>query len=252
MELSCCISHSISLFLKIIPRTNIVKAFEISNFFKSKSFYRPTHKSKEGYSNFFKNQFCLLANGKTVIGHFGDLLKTEDITRKEIRGIIDQKESENTTMIFNQNLNSLLVGVRNGCLFQYGRNLFGDFKKQKEYGKVGVGVIIASDWSGNFAVVGGRNGKISLIDMTKREVIAKGITTAIGEVFSLQFCRVSRNQMYLAVGGKNNDYSNSKTDFFDVSGLFNLRGNLRRNGKIIKKKLIKKMESITEKIKELE
>ena len=147
-------------------------------------------------------------------------------------------------MIFNLNLNSLLVGECNGCLSQYGRNPSGNFKKQKDYGDVGVGKVYAIEWSGNFAVVGGSNGMISLIDMNRRQVIAQGIETAIGIINSLRFCRVSQNEMHLAVGGYRNDYSNFKTDLFDVSKLFNLGGNKGQNFKITKKELIMKRDSM--------
>ena len=162
-------------------------------------------------------------NRKTLIGGNGDILKSEDITRKEVKVIIDQKCSDISTMIFNRNLNSLLVGDNNGCLSQYGRNPSGDFKKQKHYGNVKMGKVFASDCLGDFAVVGGEKGIISLIDMKRRKVIQNKIKTAIREVYSLQFCRISRNKIYLTVGGiGTRDYSDSKTDLFHVSHFFNL------------------------------
>ena len=118
-----------------------------------------------------------------------------------------------------------MVGESNGCLSQYGRNPSGDFKKHKDYGNVGVGEVSAIDWSWNFAVVGGRNGKISLIDIKNRQVIQKGIQTAIANIYSLKFCRISQSEMHLAAGGLGMNYSFSKTDLFDVSKLLNLGPN---------------------------
>ena len=182
----------------------------------------------------------MLPDSNTLVGAKNNILQVEDIIRKKIRRVIDQKKSQINTMTFNQNLNSLLVGEENGCLSQYGRNLSGDFKKQKEYKDIGIEEIYAINWSGNFAVVGGSKGGISLIDMERRKVITKGIRTAVGSVLTLQFCRVSRNEMHLAVGGfGQNDYSNLKTDWFDVSDLFHLGGNNEENAITTKKKLIK-------------
>ena len=188
----------------------------------------------------------MLSGGKTLIGAKDTILKSEDITRKEIKVIIDETKDGTATLIFNLNLNSLLVGRFNGSLCQYGRNPSGDFKKQKDYGNVGVGIVSASDWSGNFAVVGGNNGMISFIDMKKRKVIRKGIETATKMIYPLRFCRISQNKMYLAVGGLYNDYYFSKTDLFDVSKLFNLGGNKRENVKTTNKELIEKVKSISE------
>ena len=82
--------------------------------------------------------------------------------------------------------------------------------------------------------------------MKKRKVIAKGIRTAIGYIYSLRFCRISESEMHLAVGGIGRDYSKSKTDLFDVSKLFNLRENKEENVKATKKELIEQVKSISE------
>ena len=157
---------------------------------------------------------------------------------------IHKKGSEISTMIFNQNLNSLLVGKENGCLLQFERDLFGDLKKLKDYGDIELGEISASDWLGDFAVVGGDTWMISLINMKKREVIQKKIKTAIELIYSLQFCKVSLNQIYLVVGGiGRKDYSDSKTDWFDVSDFFNLGPGKGESIKITKKKLIQKLKA---------
>ena len=130
------------------------------------------------------------------------------------------------------------MGEKNGCLSQYVQAPFGGFKKQKEYGDVGVGMIYACDLSENFAVVGGGNGMISLIDMKKKKVIKKGIKTAIQWIYTLQFCRLSQNKMYLAVGGLGErDYSKSKKDCLNVSKHFNFEENKEENVKITKNKL---------------
>ena len=237
----------ISLLSKIIPSFNQISTFEISDFFKitPNSTLKSRHNSKENYYNWNENHFCILPDGETLIGQNNGNLKAEDMGGKKMRVFIDQKRSQIETMIFNQNLNSLLVGERNGCVSQYGKEFSGDFKKQKEYGDIQGGKLLASDWSGDFEVVGGEKGVITLIDMNKRKVIQKGIRTAIGCVSSLQFCRVSQNEMHLAVGGLERDYSNFKTDLFDVSDLFNLGGNSKKN------QLIKKMMSILKEIQKL-
>ena len=164
----------------------------------------------------------MLPDGKTLLGGSGlfvGVLQTEDITQEKSLMIIDQG-SYIFTMIFNQSLNSLLIGNINRSVLQYERDSSGILRKKKDYGDIGVGCVLASDSSGDFAVVGGDNGIIKLIDMRTRKVFEKGIETAIGRIESLQFCRVSTTEMHLVVGGRGRNYSDSKTDLFDLSKLF--------------------------------
>ena len=192
----------------------------------------------------------MLPDGKTLVGGTpSGSLKVEDITGKDAPLEIDNQGSLIKTMIFNQRVNSLLVGYLNGCVTQFKKDSSGNLRKEKRYGNVGVECVYANDCSGDFAVVGGKNGRISLINMRSRTVITMGMQTAIWRIFSLQFCRVSETEMHLAVGGTNRDYSHSKTDLFDVSELFNLDKGKSERAKILE--LSKKVESMTEKINKL-
>ena len=213
---------------------------------------KSNHKSKGKYWNLYNSNFCLLPDGKTLIGGTKlNTLQCEDITRKEIKIVIDQIGSSINTMRFNRKINSLLMGNNKGCVFQYGRESSGYFKKQKEYGNIEVGSIFAIDCSGDFAVVGGRKGIIKLIDMKSRKLLGKGIKTAFKWIEFVQFCRVSKTEMHLAVGGGKKNYSNSKTDLFDVSRVFNLEDNNGGNLKTQKRELIQEIQSILEQINHL-
>lgn len=46
------------------------------------------------------------------------------------------------------------------------------------------------------------------------------LQTSIEEIRSLQVCKKSQIEIFLAVSGSSPDYSDDKTDLFDVSGLF--------------------------------
>ena len=111
------------------------------------------------------------------------------------------------------------------------RNKNGQWEIFKEYGKVNVGSVQSSDYSGDIAVVGGINGSLRFINMRKGQLIGQSMETAIGEIWSVQLSRVSENAMHLTVGGVNSDYSNSKADVFDVSGMFNLNGKIKEEKK---------------------
>ena len=169
----------------------------------------------------YENSFLILPDEKTLIGSGGAhrILQTEDSTCKEDSVVIYQK-SLVYTMVYNENLNSLLVGYVNGCVSQYNLKPSGVLEKQTDYGEVLVSRVDASDWSGDIAVVGGGDGEIRLIDMRRRQVLGHRIQTALGSIYTLQFCRVSQKEMHLLVGGCDSDYSNSKSDLFDVSAFF--------------------------------
>ena len=198
-----------------------VSVFELSDIFKvpSNSTVKPKFKSRGKYQSIFENNFLLLPDGKTFIGGKSDSLKSEDITGKQGPMRID-KGNKIFTMGFNPKINSVLVGFANKWVSQYGRDSSGVMKMLRNYKDVGVGDVFASDIAGDIAVVGGQHGKITFINMQTRTLLQKGIQTAIKQIWSLKFCRISETEMHLIVGGRGKDYSDSKTDLFDVSSLF--------------------------------
>ena len=169
----------------------------------------PKLKSQGIYFNLLENDFLLIPNSNTLIGKYEKVfLQIEKITKNKIQTTIDSKKIPVTSMVFNHSLNSLLIGDLNGFASQFKQDSSGNLQMEKSYGNVGVGFILAIDCIGNIAVVGGMYGVIRLIDMENQEVIGKaGTPSAMGKIFSLQFCRISKTKVHLAVGGVNNDYS---------------------------------------------
>ena len=66
---------------------------------------------------------------------------------------------------------------------------------------------------------GGNEGKIKVLDLSTAEFFPDYLYTSIGWIISLQICRKSLDKIYLTVTGSEYDYSDDKTDLFDVSGL---------------------------------
>ena len=60
--------------------------------------------------------------------------------------------------------------------------------------------------------------KIRVLDLSTGELLPGHIQTSIGCILSLQVCVKSPSQIYLAVSGEYPDYSQGKTDLFDLSG----------------------------------
>ena len=178
-------------------------------------------KSKRKYTNFYENNFIILPTKKTIIG-FCSLTKSLQI--EEIRGrtpvMIDNQNCYGNSIMYNQNLNILLVGYQNRFLIQYQQITFFTWKIQKKYTNIGVGRIYSIDLLRDIAVLGGDRGKIAFINLRKRQVIGELIDTSIYYIYSLQFCEVSPKKIILVVGGHKNNYFNYRTDLFNVTKLF--------------------------------
>ena len=74
-------------------------------------------------------------------------------------------------------------------------------------------------------IVGGSNGCIRVIDTDRMEVIGEVFQTAIGRIMSMQICKVEKMEVkkyYLNVTGARPDYSEGKTDVFELTNLFNI------------------------------
>ena len=67
------------------------------------------------------------------------------------------------------------------------------------------------------------------MDKGKLQVIGQPLETSIEDICSLKFCRVSKSETLLAVGGSNPNYEDSKTDVFDASELFKLHQSKRES-----------------------
>ena len=183
----------------------------------------PEHKSTSGYHVCSENHFVVLPDEKTLIGfHFNSsLLQIEDITQNKFAVKIDSCRSELHTIIFNQELEVLLTGYYNGEAIQYHKNP--NWKQQKNYGDLQIGNIFSSDQMGCIAVMGGfkRNWKnLRMIDLKEQKIIGSPAETAFKSVYSLCFGITSGSKVFLSMGGLTPDYSNGKTDIFDVTNLF--------------------------------
>jgi hypothetical protein len=104
------------------------------------------------------------------------------------------------------------VGGLCGSLFQF---CLSSLKVVKNYGKIGVGEIFSIDIHGDLAVIGGNNDSFVIVNIKKREVVTKPKITAFGWIYSLRFCQV-KDKLLLIVGGKYPDYSQNKTDIFEI------------------------------------
>ena len=72
----------------------------------------------------------------------------------------------------------------------------------------------------DFVFFGGIEYKIRVLDLSTGKLLPGHLETSIRVICSLQVFVKSPNEIYLAVSGLHPNYSDDKTDLFDVSGLF--------------------------------
>ena len=125
------------------------------------------------------------------------------------------------TVILNRQANALLVGDRFGRVAQYdlrrGRSMF---KTVKDYGDLEIGLVSSGACFNHLAVLGGDNYRIRIIDVRNRRIIGAPIVTAIKYICSLKFGVIDDLRVVLCVTGIYPDYSDSKSDLFDLTKLF--------------------------------
>ena len=191
---------------------------------ENKSVICPKHKSKRQYSVYYENMFAIDPEDETVIGYCGKSkeLVAEDMTQRPVK--IDSCNSILNTIIFNQKLGVLLTGYKNGELIQYGKQSDKKWKLQMNYENIKIGSIRSSDQMGCIAVVGGNTknkGNLRMIHLKEQVLLGSNIETAFQRIHSL--CLTSGDQALLSVGGQYPDYSNGKTDIFDITQVFHVQ-----------------------------
>ena len=128
--------------------------------------------------------------------------------------------SEITSLIYNEDTRSLYSADSVGDLLKYKINTAGKTcEKVRIYLNFGKDGITSSHRFMHFVFFGWSSGKITVLDLSTDELLPGHLQTSIGYISSLQVCVKNQNEIYLAVSGCKPDYSNEKTDLFDISGL---------------------------------
>ena len=183
----------------------------------------PIKSSSSKFGVMYENQFVVLDDAKHVIGvDPGDttnlILKNVENGSKVKFGGNDFSKFYISTLVYDEDTGSLYSGDSNGQLIQYKvdtANL--TFEKVKDYGDLGIGWITSSHRFLHFVFFGGNDGKIRVLDLSTGNLLSGHIDTSIKDIRSLQVCLKNLKQIYLTVSGYESDYSNDKTDLFDIT-----------------------------------
>ena len=175
------------------------------------------HESKEYFSCYYENDFLVLPNGKTLVGSSGKNLVSEDLTTNNIT-TIGTMSSDILTVLYDPKTKSLFAGDGDGHLHQYQRSGDEDqFKLVKDYGDIGIGPIFSSCLCGDLAFFGGwGTSSLAAVKISEKKLVNGTFETAIGDIFSLEACRVSDSRVLVSVGGENPSYSESKSDILEL------------------------------------
>lgn len=191
-----------------------------------KTSIQPINSSLSEFGVEYEKNFVVLNDGKHIIGiHPSDGMKLifESVEKRKavMFGRSDSiMKKFISTLVYEKDTESLYIGNNDGQLSQY--KVF--FKNQtfqlvKDYGNLGIDDITSSYQFRHFVFFGGYNNKIRVLDMSTGRLLPGFLKTSIQWIRSLQVCEKNTEQIYLAVSGSKSDYSENKTDLFDLTGL---------------------------------
>ena len=188
----------------------------------------PTNISSSKFGVEYENQFVVLDDAKHVIGvdaNDGNNLILEHIENKKADKFGWSQSSDDyfTTLFYEEDTGFLYNCDDYGDLYKYKVHIESkSCKKVKDFGNLWIGSIISSHRFLDFVFLGGSNSKIKVLDLSTGKLLPGHLETAIGYIYSLQVCVKSPNHIYLTVSGYYPDYSDKKTDLFDLTDLLNV------------------------------
>lgn len=140
----------------------------------------------------------------------------EDITCENFPIEFGNKLLGAKALLYNADLRVLLVGDANGKVIQYSQD--NNWLLQKDYGHLGVGMILACAQFGDFGVFGGSAGNycnLRVINVKTQKLLLQKVETAFQQISSLEFGSSSWSTFLLVSGGSPN--FSHRTDLFLVS-----------------------------------
>jgi hypothetical protein len=172
----------------------------------------------------YENNFVLLPCGEKVIGVDGEdsnNLILVDISQEPATQSypIGRHKCTITNVLYFAEWQTLLTGDGYGHVVQYEVHPSKkSFQLTRDFGKIGVGDIKSCCQFLHLAVFGGYGGdrRVGVVDVRRGRVVERP-ATAVGDVQSLEVCRVSGSKVYLTAFGLEADYSQKKSDVVELN-----------------------------------
>lgn len=141
-----------------------------------------------------------------------------------------------STLLYDPDSKSLFRGDNRGHLIRYTLDTNQKtLEGAQPLGDLGIGPLISSTRFKHWVFFGGKNNRIKVFHLRTQEFLEGVLETSVREIYSLQVCAKSDSEVYLAVSGYGLDYTNGKTDVFDLTPL--LEGDPYFQNEALRKKL---------------
>lgn len=217
--------HCFLNFLKHLRKKTKIYHFDLESILDSDNgkLIEPIFVSTGEYRVCFEKTFAILFKKKELIGVNFDpnekfnLLVNEYFSDSDAPRSVGKLKSEISMIVTNKHENFILVADKNGNTTQYkmGNETW---CVDKIYRNIGFGCIYSGTVFGHLAVIGGFK-KLRLVDLQNRLLIDSPLQTIVGEIYTLQFCIISRSLM-LVVGGDSPDYQGPGSDLLDLTNIY--------------------------------
>ena len=186
----------------------------------------PIKSSTSEFAVIHQNHFVVLNDVKHIIGIHPQLLTKMILENLENGAIVEVEAKkfctdEITSFFYDEDTRSLYIGDSYGDLQKYKINTTSKTCEEvRNYFNIGIGEISSSYRFMHFVFFGGNKGKIKVLDLSTDKLLPGHLQTSIGYITSLQVYLKNLEEIYLAVSGCKPDYSNDKTDLFNMANLF--------------------------------
>lgn len=224
-----------NLFLWTLNRRyqgSVISRFDIANLIdpQTESIAFPRSATTQIYYSNSTSNFAILKDQKSVLGvklsGKCNTIILENMTNPEQPQITFKLQGHFIyTIALNEKLGVFLAGDYSGNLIQYSlkdKHLF------RIYQSVKIKEVISSTVWGKYCFLGGINSCIRIVDMDAQRIVGPPIPTAIECIKDLEVCRIEPfsgqpQKTLLGVCGTSSDYSDLKTDLFDIEGLMRVQ-----------------------------
>lgn len=180
--------------------------------------------------NIFSDQYFSIFNNNQIIGFKSQSLLIGDYNEKstiysEFYSNFEYNKNKGfgnlltatTSLHIIEKLNSLFVGTDKSSVFEFslcrGKSMH---KLISNYKNIGIGSILAMSHFMHYLILGGDNCLIKIINLRKKKIDIRLIQTSVEIIFSLGVFENKNWKNILIICGKNTNYTQSKTDLFEI------------------------------------